>query len=228
MRRRDPRRLIARHARLPARVRLVEEPESEQRGAGEAVTSRQSALVTLPTRELERIWSPEYLERLARTYWRFLTRSSRGLLKVLYTDTGREIVLLRRPFILLKFHRPDYRIDRTGGAVTWRIDHGLLVAPSGRGSGYLRIAVERQDAADDEPEEVTVKVTAEVANFYPMLGGWGWWARFGRLIYSGTQLRIHVIVTRAFLRSLGRLDLAPSAVGSLRAPPEPVSPRARE
>lgn len=228
MRPRDPRRLIAKRVQLPARVRLVEEPVAEHR-AGEAVTSRQSALVTLPRRELERVWSPEYLERLARTYWRFLTRISRGVLKVLYTETGREVVLLRRPFTLLRFHVPEYDLGRDGGAVTWRIERGLLVAPSGRGSGHLRITVERQGRDDDGADEVTLKVTAEVTNFYPMLGGWGWWARIGRLIYSGTQLRIHVIVTNAFLRSLGRLDLAPSAVGSLRAPPaEAVSPRGRE
>src|ERR1700729_2351355 len=37
-----------------------------------AVRSVQSAVVTLPPAELERIWTAEYLERLARTYWRFL------------------------------------------------------------------------------------------------------------------------------------------------------------
>ena len=35
-------------------------------------------------------------------------------------------------------------------------------------------------------------------------------------IYRATQLRIHVIVTNAFLRSLARLDLVPSKVGQLR------------
>lgn len=230
MRPRDPRRLLARRAQatLPARVKIVEEPVDVHR-PGEAVTSRQSAHVTLPREELEKVWRPEYLERLARTYWRFLTRISLGLLRVLYTEDGREVVLLRRPFTLLRFHRPDYETSADGGAVTWRIDRGLLVAPSGRGKGNLRIAVERCDAPDDDRDEVTLKVTAEVTNFYPMLGGWGWWARLGRHIYAMTQLQIHVIVTHAFLRSLGRLDLEASVVGSLAAPPEEaVSPRGRE
>jgi hypothetical protein len=44
---------------------------------------------------------------------------------------------------------------------------------------------------------------------------------FGRWLYKQTQLRIHVIVTHAFLRSLGNLELEQSQVGSLRlAPPE--------
>jgi hypothetical protein len=59
-------------------------------------------------------------------------------------------------------------------------------------------------------------VSSEVANFYPSIGGWGWFARFGHYLYRLTQLRIHVIVTNAFLRSLARLDLAPSVVGALR------------
>ena len=37
------------------------------------------------------------------------------------------------------------------------------------------------------------------------------------MIYRATQLRIHVIVTNAFLRSLAVLDLAPSVVGSLKS-----------
>jgi hypothetical protein len=63
---------------------------------------------------------------------------------------------------------------------------------------------------------VTVRVSSEVANFYPTIGGWGGFTRIGRVIYRITQLRIHVIVTNAFLRSLARLDLAPSVVGALR------------
>ena len=44
-----------------------------------------------------------------------------------------------------------------------------------------------------------------------MIAGWGWFSRIGRLIYNETQLRIHVIVTHAFLRSLARLDLVESS-----------------
>ena len=61
-----------------------------------------------------------------------MTRISLGLLRVLYTNDGREVVLLRRPFVLLRFFAPEYGVDRNGGAVTWRINRGLLVAPEGR------------------------------------------------------------------------------------------------
>ena len=63
--------------------------------------------------------------------------------------------------------------------------------------------------------EAHVRVRSEVVNFYPMLGGSGWFSRIGRVIYRATQLRLHVIVTNAFLRSLARLDLVPSVVGAL-------------
>src|SRR5919206_247889 len=41
-----------------------------------AVRSIQSAEVTLPADRIEAMWTPMYLERLARTYWRFLTRAT--------------------------------------------------------------------------------------------------------------------------------------------------------
>jgi hypothetical protein len=68
-------------------------------------------------------------------------------------------------------------------------------------------------------EQATIRVSSEVANFYPTLAGWGWAARIGRIFYRATQLRIHIIVTHAFLRSLARMDLAESQVGMLAPPP---------
>ncbi|MDP9133252.1 MAG: hypothetical protein M3N56_00295 [Actinomycetota bacterium] len=212
MRRRDPRRLVRRRRQARARVTIVREQQSAAAPDG-SVTTRQVADVTLPRSELDKVWSPIYLERLARTYWRFLTRVSLGLLRVLYSDDAREVVLLTRPFVLLRFHPPEYEAEGDRGAVTWRIDKGLLVAPAGRGRGYLRISVERPAAAQRTGDEVTGRVASEVANFYPAIGGWGWFARIGRHLYGFTQLKIHVVITHAFLRSLARLDLAESRVG---------------
>jgi hypothetical protein len=209
-------------------VHLVDEPESEAPPGG-PITSRQHADVTLPRAVLDRLWTPEYLERLARTYWRVLTRISLGLLRVLYTPTSREIALIGRPLVLLKFYAPEYETAADCGIVTWRIDRGLLVAPAGRGKGFLRITVRRppesllpDDPTTTEDDTTTVRVTSEVASFYPTLAGWGWFSKIGRVIYLATQLRIHVVVTNAFLRSLARLDLAPSVVGALKPPPEPA------
>jgi hypothetical protein len=215
----DPRQEIARRREARARVNIVDKPVSESNRDG-SVTTKQVAEVTLPREELDSIWSPEYLERLARTYWRFLTRVSLGLIRVLYTATSREIVLIRRPLKLLTFHAPEYDFGGNRASVTWRIRRGLLVAPQGRDHGYLRIEVERPPEPNGASDLVTVRVTSEVANFYPFLAGWGWFRAIGTVIYRLTQYAIHVVVTNAFFRSLARLDLAPSVVGALKPPAE--------
>ena len=215
MRERDPRRLLARRRLARARVHIVERPKGEAAPDG-SVSSMQVADVTLPASELERIWTPEYLERLARTYWLFLTRVSLGALRVLYTPTSREIVLVSRPFRLMTFRAPLYDIRPNRGSVIWPIERGILVAPRGRGRGFLRISVRRPDERGGD--FVTIRVTSEVANFYPAIAiSWmpGVIAKIGAFIYRETQLRVHVVVTNAFLRSLARLDLAPSVVGAL-------------
>jgi hypothetical protein len=224
VRARDPRRLIARRRRARARVTIVDEPRSGYAEDG-SIGAKQSAEVALPRQELERMWSAEYLERLARTYWSFLSRFSLGILRVLYTDDAREVVVFRRPFLLLRFHKPEYHLERHGGSVTWPIEKGLLVAPAGReGRGYLRLSVSRTDPEDDSTDEVSLTISSEVVNFYPFIAGWGWFAKIGRLLYNQTQLRIHVIVTHAFLRSLANLELEESHVGALSRASRPLSP----
>jgi hypothetical protein len=165
-----------------------------------AVESVQEAEVVLPRELLEQLWRPEYLERLARSYWRFLNRISLGLIRVVYESDARTIVALSRRLPLLRFRAPEYETAPDRGSVTWRIERGLLVAREGRGSGYLRILVRRASPT-------AVRVRLEVRNFYPWLRGSGRFARFGTWLYAQTQLRIHVLVCNAFLRSLARVDL---------------------
>ena len=218
MRERDPRRVFRRHREARARVHIIETPKGTTAPDG-SVTTKQVAAVTLPRPELDRIWNAEYLERLARTYWSFLTRVSLGILRVLYEPDARDIVVLRRPFTLLSFHAPEYETEPGRGVVTWRIRKGLLVAPMGRGKGYLRLSVERlPPAIGDSGRHVNLVVSSEVANFYPTIGGWGWFSKIGHFLYRITQLSAHVVITNAFLRSLARLDFEPSVVGALRAP----------
>src|SRR5207245_5206544 len=156
---------------------------------------------------LEQIWSPMHLERLARTYWRFLSRVTLGLIHVCYTERERFVVLLFRPLKLLTFEAPEYELDPIRGLVRWRIARGLLVAKRGRdGGGYLQIEVCRRPSED--PARAHLHVEIEVSNFYPSIA-----SRLGRRIYDITQSRVHVIVTHGFLRSLERLELAESRVG---------------
>ena len=179
--------------------------------ASGAVRSTQSADLVIDAASLQEIWTPTHLERLARTYWRFLTRVTLGLVRVVYSERERSVVLLARPLKLLTFQAPEYEMDAVRGLVRWRIARGLLVSRRGRDRlGYLQIEVRRSPSEDAEHARLHVEV--EVANFYPSIA-----TRLGRRLYDATQSRIHVIVTYGFLRSLRRLDLAPSRVGRFEA-----------
>ena len=172
-----------------------------------AVRSVQAADISLPEDELDAIWTPMHLERLARTYWKYLSRVTLGLIRVAYTPTERAVVFVTRPFVLLRFHAPEYSMDGDRGVVRWRIRDGILVASEGHeGDGYLEIEVRR--LADEAPDRARVHVEVEIASFYPAIA-----LRLARWVYANTQSRIHVLVTHGFLRSLAKLELEESAVG---------------
>jgi len=172
-----------------------------------ACRSVQSADLQMPAAAIDAIWSPLHLERLARTYWRFLSRCTLGLVRVQYTDEARYVVFVSRPFVLLAFRSPEYEMDATRGLVRWRIERGVLVARPGVGAeGHLEIDVRRTPGA--QAGTVDLHVEVEVANYYPRIA-----SALTQWAYSVTQSRIHVIVTYGFLRSLARLSLAPSRVG---------------
>ena len=78
------------------------------------------------------------------------------------------MVFLRRPFVLLRFRKPEYDFNADGGTVTWPINRGVLVARRGRGRGFLRLSVHRKPA-EDGAHEVTIVVSSEVVNFYPAI-----------------------------------------------------------
>src|SRR5215207_8103885 len=187
-----------------------------------SVRSIQAATVTTPEGELDAIWSPMYLERLARTYWKYLSRVTLGLIRVAYTPTERAVVLLARPLVLLRFYAPEYRLTADRGIVRWRIRDGLLVAKEGRGGdGYLEIEVHR--CPEDEPGRAKIHIEVEIAAFYPAIA-----LRFARWAYANTQSRIHVLVTHGFLRSLAALQLEESAVGRFAVSHEGETMRAKE
>ncbi|HEV3000259.1 MAG TPA: hypothetical protein VGW75_05910 [Solirubrobacteraceae bacterium] len=218
-------RAFARRRRRVAQALIVSPPEhtriDPQTGA---VTSVQCADLVMPAEALDAIWSPMHLERLARTYWRFLTRVTLQTIQVKYREDGRDVKLFGL-VPLLSFHAPEYEMDAQRGIVRWRIEKGVLVAAAGRGGrGYLEIDVQRRPY--DKPGYAIAHVEVEVANFYPAIAfGVSRWA------YENTQSRIHVLVTHGFLRSLARLDLDESRVGRfarIDELPDPVPARERE
>ena len=204
------------------KVEVLPDPEEGPVTPDGPLKSVQEAEVSMSAARLEQLWRPETLERLARSYWRYLERISLGLLKIGYGPTGRFVVLGWRRLVLLRFRPPEYDVGKGFGRVTWPIERGVLVAGAGRGQGYLRIDVRRME---DEDGQARVRVRAAVSNFYPFLRGSGWFARIGAFFYAQTQLRIHVLVTRGFLRSLESGDLPPLREGREAAyAPPPGSP----
>jgi hypothetical protein len=196
--------------KLPARAVIMSPRESTVIAKDGAVRSVQSAELTMATAELDRLWAPPSLENLARTYWQFLSRVTLGLIRVVYSQNERSVVLLARPLTLLRFDAPEYVTEADHGNVRWRIRDGLLVARSGRGCGYLALDVRRRPADGDD--QSTLRIEVEVANFYPSIA-----SGLSTPVYEATQSNIHVFVTHAFLRSLAKLELAESKVGRLAA-----------
>ncbi len=202
-----------RRRRHPAQSVIVSPRRSTVIARDGAVRSVQSAVLTMRERDLDRIWTPANLENLARTYWRFLSRVTLNLIRIKYTADSRYVVLLGRPLTLLRFDAPEYTIDDDHGAVRWPIRDGLLVARAGRGCGFLALDVRREPPRPDGLEDLLIEV--EVANFYPSIS-----VGFSEPVYEMTQSAIHVLVTHAFLRSLAKLDLARSKVGTLAHQPD--------
>jgi hypothetical protein len=207
--------LSRRHERRVADAKIASPEEHTVIDARGGVRSIQAAYVTMDEAQLDSIWSPMHLERLARTYWKYLSRVSLGLIRVRYTPLERTVVLIGRPFVLLRFDAPEYEMTATRGIVRWRIRDGVLVAQ--RDEGYLEIDVRRTDA--EKPGYARAHVEVEVANFYPRIATW-----IARWFYKVTQSRIHVLVTHGFLRSLARRDLEMSAVGRFEPGGKPRQP----
>jgi len=193
-----------RRRKLPARAWIASAPNSTTIASDGAVHSFQSARLELPSEALKRLWTPAQLENLGRTYWHFLNRFTLGLIRVLYDEHERRLVLITKRLTLLRFDAPSYSLNADHGRISWAIKDGLLVSRRGRGSGSLALDVRRNG---DDGATATLLIDVEVANFYPAIASW-----LGRPVYSATQSFIHVVLSHAYLRSLASLKLEQSSV----------------
>lgn len=201
---------VRRRTRLPAEIRIVDPEGAPTINADGAARSVQAAELTIPTSELIELWTPETLERLARTYWRFLKRCSLGLIHVSYGERERCVVLICRPLVLIRFDSPQYELGSDRGVVRWQIRGGALVSHrQNRRGGFLQIDVRRLASPREGYQAIHVEVA--VLSFYPAVAD-----ALGPGLYASTQSAIHVLVTHGFLRSLARLDLAQSRTGRFR------------
>ena len=203
---------VRRRTQLPAEIRIVDPEGAPTIDADGAARSVQAAELKVPAYSLVELWSPVSLERLARTYWRFLERCSLGLLRVRYSEHDRTVVLLFPPLVLIRFDPPHYELSDDHGVVRWQIRSGALVSRrQNGGGGFLQIDVRR--LADPQDGYQSIHVEIAVLSFYPAI------AKLSPRLYAATQSAIHVLVTHGFLRSLARLDLAESRTGRFRSPP---------
>jgi hypothetical protein len=186
---------------------VIHTPTDDTRmDANGAVRSVQGADIIMPSEVLDDIWDAPHLERLARTYWSFLSTCTLGAIKVQYTD-GERYVKLFRTIPLLTFQEPEYEIDEQHGLVRWPIAKGVLVQRRAHGGdGYLQIEVRKLPSP--EPGKAAINVEVTVANFYPQVA-----SALSTFVYTNTQSRIHVIVTHGFLRRLVRRQLDESVTG---------------
>jgi hypothetical protein len=211
-------RVQRRKAEADPRIRVESLTDATSIAADGAVLSVQTGDVWLPAADLDATWTPENLERLARTYWHNLSRASGFTLRVMYTRTGRAMALFGL-IPLITFHEPEYELGTDRASVRWRIRRGLLVSQRGANrDGYLGIEVERR--ASDRPGLGRLHVELTVANFYPSMAD-----RISRRLYSATQSRIHVLVAYGFLRSLANGRLVPSKVGRFAPWPKELGER---
>jgi hypothetical protein len=183
-----------------------------------SVISIQTGDVWLPEDTLDAEWTPENLERLARTYWHHMTRASGHLLRIMYTTHGRAMALFGL-IPLITFYEPEYELGSTESHVRWRIRNGWLVSPKrSEDDGYLQILVARRES--DRPGMGRLHVEVSVANFYPRVA-----ETLSKRLYGWTQSRIHVLVVYGFLRSLARGELVPSKVGRFAQWPKELGER---
>ncbi|HMU26453.1 MAG TPA: hypothetical protein PKA56_10795 [Solirubrobacterales bacterium] len=187
---------------MSVRIELMPDPVRHGLARTGGVTCEQEAVITVDRETFEQIWTPSTLELLARSYWDYIRRFTLGAIRVQYRVDSQTVTLLGR-VPLLRFRTPVFSTGNDRASIEWPVEKGLLVARDGRGKGFLRIEASRGQAEDAGCP--TLMVSSTVSNFYPWLRGTGRFARFGTWLYSQTQLRIHILVTKGFLRSLDEL-----------------------
>ena len=197
---------------LPAHAVIVSPRKSTVIARDGAVRSVQSAELTMDGPSSSGCGRRPNLENLARTYWRFLSRVTLGLIRVVYerrqplggaARQAADAAALRRARV---HDRGRPRRPSAGGSAT-----GCSSPAPGGAAAFCRSTCGAR-TTDDTGRRAGSAIEVEVANFYPSIA-----AGFSMPVYEMTQSAIHVLVTHAFLRSLAKLDLATSKVGQLAA-----------
>jgi hypothetical protein len=165
----------------------------------------------VPAEAVPGLLTADFLERLASAYRRYLSYVSARLLRIRFERGSESLVLLLPRPALLRLRTPVYVEGPDWAEVRWGIERGLLVSPVGRDRGSLRIRLVRPaPATAAEGESVPLLARMEVEGYHPRIRGDGGFASARTWLYAQTQARIHTLVMRGFLRSLGQVELPPS------------------
>ena len=171
-----------------------------------------AADIIVPAEAVEGLWNPEHLERLARTYWISLTRFTFGLVRVVYTEDERYVVLLHPALRLLTIRRsPSTRWTPTGAsfagasrrACSWRCRPRRRRLPRVAG---LPLRLPRLGQGPHPRRGRGRELLPEIAS------------TLGRWVYANTQSRIHVVACHASCASSCERELDVSPVGRYAGP----------
>ena len=90
-----------------------------------------------------------------------------------YREDERAVVLICRPFVLIRFDPPSYELGSDRGVVRWQIRGGALVSHrQNRRGGFLQIDVRRMPSPRDGYQAIHVEVA--VLSFYPAIANALW------------------------------------------------------
>ena len=165
-------------------VKILDPGETVKVSRSGAVGSVQEAEIIVERDFLERIWTPDSLELLARGYWAFLRKPSSGSSGSIYAHdvADRDRV---RPDPAAPLRRPQLRDRRRARAASPGRSTAASSSPAraaARATCASRSSAATATGSTTRPtpklDEVRLIARVEVENFYPGLRGRGWFARW--------------------------------------------------
>ena len=122
-----------------------------------------------PTEQLDELWTPETLERLARTYWRFLTHVTLGLDPRLRTPRASATSACSSALQAADASRRPSTRPTTTAASCAGASRRACSSPRGAAAATATWRSTSGAATATSPARQRIHVEVEVANFYPAI-----------------------------------------------------------
>jgi hypothetical protein len=134
---------------------------------------------------------PDRLGLMLEAYFAVAERTAARLARVRWLDRGPAILLLGLAGVpLIEMGRPGFELGPRRRAITVAVEGGLLVMPGSR----ARLIIELARGSED------VQACVHLLGYQPRAGRYA----IVRWLYQRTQLRVHALVGRQYLRRLRR------------------------